>query len=43
VLWVEDSAKFELASVLGLFYASSRFDLTLAEDASTATGFLQTR
>jgi hypothetical protein len=41
VLWVEDSARFELASVLGPFYASRRYDLTLAENATTAAEYLR--
>jgi CheY-like chemotaxis protein len=40
---VEDSARFELASVLGPIYASHRFDLTLAENATTAAEYLRRR
>lgn len=36
ILWVEDSARFELASMVGPVLASRRYDLTLAENASTA-------
>lgn len=43
VLWVEDSARFELASVLGPIYASRRYDLTLAENATTAAEYLRRR
>ncbi|ACY15841.1 response regulator [Haliangium ochraceum] len=43
VLWVEDSARFELASVLGPIYASRRYDLTLAENATTAGEYLRRR
>ena len=43
ILWVEDSARFELASVLGPFYASRRYDLTLAENASAASEYLARR
>lgn len=43
VLWVEDSARFELASVLGPIFASHRYDLTLAENASTAAEYLRRR
>ena len=43
VLWVEDSARFELAAKLGPFYASHRYDLTLVEDASSAVDYLTTR
>lgn len=43
VLWVEDSARFELANVLGPMYASRRYDLTLAENATTAAEYLRRR
>lgn len=43
VLWVEDSARFELANVLGPIFASHRYDLTLAENASTAAEYLRRR
>lgn len=43
ILWVEDSARFELASVLGPMYASRRYDLTLAENATTAAEYLRRR
>lgn len=43
VLWVEDSARFELASVLGPIFASHRYDLTLAENATTAAEYLRRR
>lgn len=43
VLWVEDSARFELASVLGPIFASHRYDLTLAENATTASEYLRRR
>jgi len=42
VLWVEDSARFELASLLGPIYASRKYELSLAEDATTAVRFLHT-
>lgn len=42
ILWVEDSAKFELANLLGPIYASNKYELTLAEDATTAVRYLQT-
>jgi CheY-like chemotaxis protein len=42
VLWVEDSARFELASFMGPIYASRKYELTLAEDATTAVRYLQT-
>ena len=43
ILWVEDSARFELANVLGPIFASHRYDLTLAENASAAAGYLWRR
>jgi CheY-like chemotaxis protein len=43
VLWVEDSARFELANVLGPIFASHRYDLTLAENATTAGEYLRRR
>jgi hypothetical protein len=43
VLWVEDSARFDLASLLGPIYASRRFDLTLAENATAASAQLLRR
>lgn len=42
ILWVEDSARFELANLLGPIYASNKYELVLAEDATTATRHLQT-
>src|SRR5574341_1077052 len=42
VLWVEDSARFELASFMGPIYASRKYELTLAEDATSAVRYLQT-
>jgi CheY-like chemotaxis protein len=42
ILWVEDSAKFELANLLGPIFASNKYELTLAEDATTAVRYLQT-
>ncbi|MEM9492688.1 MAG: hypothetical protein AAGC55_26305 [Myxococcota bacterium] len=43
ILWVEDSARFELAGLLGPIYASRRYDLTLAENASSAAEYLRHR
>ena len=37
ILWVEDSARFELAPLVGPVLASRQYDLTLAENASTAS------
>ncbi len=42
VLWVEDSARFELANFMGPIYASRKYELTLAEDATAATRYLHT-
>ena len=42
VLWVEDSARFELANLLGPIYASNKYELVLAEDATTAARYLHT-
>lgn len=41
ILWVEDSARFDLASLIGPIYASRRYDLTLAENATTAAEYLR--
>ena len=41
ILWVEDSARFELANVLGPIYASHVYDITLAENASAAADYLR--
>ena len=41
ILWVEDSARFELASVLGPVFASHKYDLTLADNVTEAAEFLQ--
>jgi len=43
ILWVEDSARFELAFVLGPIFASNKYDLTLAENASDAADKLAHR
>jgi hypothetical protein len=43
ILWVEDSARFDLASLLGPIYASRRYDLTLAENATAASEYLLRR
>ncbi len=42
VLWVEDSARLELRSLLGPVYMSGDYDLSLAEDATDAMKRLQT-
>lgn len=41
ILWVEDSARFELASVLGPVFASHKYDLTLADNVTEAAEYLQ--
>ena len=41
ILWVEDSARFELPSLIGPIYASRRYDLTLAENATAAAEHLR--
>lgn len=43
ILWVEDSARFELPHLLGPINASRRYDLTLAEDATVAAEYLRRR
>jgi hypothetical protein len=37
VLWIEDSARYELSELTGPVYASRKYVLNLAEDATTAT------
>jgi CheY-like chemotaxis protein len=43
VLWVEDSARYDYISLLGPVFASHRYDLTLAENVSTAAEYLRRR
>lgn len=43
VLWVEDSARFELSELLGPVYYSRKCFLTLAEDATSAVEHLNRR
>lgn len=43
ILWVEDSARFDYISLLGPVFASHRYDLTLAENVSTAAEYLRRR
>ncbi len=40
ILWVEDSARFELANLLGPIYACNKYELMLAEDATAAQRYL---
>ena len=42
VLWIEDSARLELANLTGPIFFRGTCDLTLAEDVSTAVRLLQT-
>jgi len=41
VLWIEDSARYELSELTGPVYASRKYVLNLAEDATSATYHLQ--
>jgi hypothetical protein len=41
VLWIEDGARFELASLCGPVFYKGLCDLTLAEDVSTAVDHLE--
>ncbi len=41
VLWIEDSARYELSELTGPVYASRKYVLNLAEDATTAMYHLQ--
>lgn len=43
VLWVEDSARLELRNLTGPIYISGEYDMNLAEDATTAVRYLQTK
>jgi CheY-like chemotaxis protein len=43
VLWVEDSARLELRNLTGPIYISGEYDLNLAEDATSALRYLQTK
>jgi len=43
VLWVEDSARLELRNLTGPIYISGDYDMNLAEDATTAVRYLQTK
>jgi CheY-like chemotaxis protein len=42
ILWIEDSARYELAELVGPVYASRQYFMTLAEDASKAVELLLT-
>jgi hypothetical protein len=43
VLWVEDSARLELRNLTAPIYISGKYDLNLAEDATSAVRYLQTK
>lgn len=43
VLWIEDSARFELRNLVGPLFFSGKFDFNLAEDVTTAMHFLQAK
>lgn len=42
VLWIEDSARYELSELAGPVFQSRKYVLNLAEDATTATHHLMT-
>jgi hypothetical protein len=41
VLWIEDSARFELRNLVGPLYFSRKFEFNLAEDITTAVVLLR--
>ncbi len=41
VLWIEDSARFELRNLVGPLFFSGKYDFSLAEDVTSAMQFLQ--
>ncbi|MCL4531340.1 MAG: hypothetical protein M1282_18290 [Chloroflexi bacterium] len=43
VLWVEDSARFELSNLTGPVYFSGKYDFQQAENVTTAINFLKTK
>ena len=43
VLWVEDSARFELSNLTGPVYFSGDYDFQQAENITTAINFLKTK
>ena len=43
VLWIEDSARFELRNLVGPLYFSRKFEFNLAEDITTAMQMLRTQ
>lgn len=40
ILWIEDSARYELTELLGPVYHARKYRVTLAEDASSAMDYL---
>jgi len=43
VLWIEDSARFELRSLVGPLLFSGKYDFNLAEDVTAAMDFLRNK
>lgn len=43
VLWIEDSARFELRNLVGPLFFSGKYDFNLAEDVTTAVHFLRAK
>lgn len=43
VLWVEDSARLELRKLTGPIYISGDYDMNLAEEATSAVRYLQSK
>ncbi len=43
ILWVEDSARSELSSLVGPIYFSGKYDFNLAEDVTRAVRFVETK
>ena len=43
VLWIEDSARFELRNLVGPLFFSGKYEFNLAEDVTTAMAFLRVK
>ena len=43
VLWIEDSARFELRTLVGPLFFSGKYDFSLAEDVTSAMAFLRVK
>ncbi len=43
ILWIEDSARFELRNLVGPLYFSGKYDFNLAEDVTSALYLLRTK